>query len=148
MEKSENKMIKLKHDSSEEMEQTLLNKLEDFNRQRCSFFKQNTAPFRRIGIYAYEEAKLLGGVYATIDETDWLCVQYLYIEEDCRGKKLGVKLMAEIEKLAHDEKCFGIRVETWSFQALGFYLKLGYQIFGKLKDCPPGSTEFHLKKVL
>lgn len=40
----------------------------------------------------------------------------------------------------------GIRMETWDFQARGFYEKNGYNVFGEIKDCPPGTICYFLKK--
>jgi hypothetical protein len=39
-------------------------------------------------------------------------------------------------------------VETWDFQALDFYKINGYEVFGKIEDCPPGTIEYHLKKLI
>ena len=36
---------------------------------------------------------------------------------------------------------------TWDFQAKEFYEKLGYEVFGKIKDCPPDTIHYDLKKV-
>lgn len=41
-----------------------------------------------------------------------------------------------------------MQVETLSFQAIGFYLKSGYQVFAQLDDKPPGHTWYYLKKEL
>ena len=41
----------------------------------------------------------------------------------------------------------GIRMGTWNFQAKLFYEKLGYKVFGEIKDCPPNTIHYDLKKV-
>ena len=42
----------------------------------------------------------------------------------------------------------GIRVDTFSFQAPGFYERLGYQRFGKLENYPNGyETIFYFKAL-
>lgn len=141
-------MIELKQDTSIRLENRLLRKLEAFNNRACTFFKNEQRAFERVGVYAYDGKKMVGGAYAVIDETTWMFVHYLYVEEAYRDQKIGEQLMAEVEQLAFQKKCFGIRLETWGWQALGFYLKIGYKLFGKLRNHPPGYTEFHLKKVL
>jgi hypothetical protein len=39
-------------------------------------------------------------------------------------------------------------LDTMSFQALDFYLKLGYTVFGRLDDLPEGHSRIFLKKAL
>jgi hypothetical protein len=39
-------------------------------------------------------------------------------------------------------------LDTFSFQAPGFYLKHGYEVFGELPGFPAGHTRFYLKKAL
>lgn len=37
-------------------------------------------------------------------------------------------------------------METWNFQARGFYEKNGYVVFAEIKNCPPGTVDYYLKK--
>jgi hypothetical protein len=39
-------------------------------------------------------------------------------------------------------------LETLSFQALPFYEKLGYTVFSRLDDFPPGGARYALTKSL
>ena len=39
-------------------------------------------------------------------------------------------------------------LDTAEFQALGFYRKAGYRVFGELDDNPPGFKTFYLEKQL
>jgi hypothetical protein len=39
-------------------------------------------------------------------------------------------------------------LDTFSFQAPGFYKKHGYQVFGELQDFPPGHQRYFLTKQL
>ena len=40
--------------------------------------------------------------------------------------------------------CVGVWLDTFSFQARGFYEKLGYTLFGTIDDYPPGESRFFL----
>jgi ribosomal protein S18 acetylase RimI-like enzyme len=56
--------------------------------------------------------------------------------------------MAEAERIAIDRQCEGIWLDTFSFQAPGFYAKLGFERFGLIKDFPPGQSRHFLMKRL
>lgn len=56
--------------------------------------------------------------------------------------------MGMAEAIAHDKGCVGVWLDTFSFQAPDFYQKLGYSVFGELKDYPPGYSRFFLQKRL
>jgi ribosomal protein S18 acetylase RimI-like enzyme len=55
-------------------------------------------------------------------------------------------LQAEQEAIARG--CRGAWLDTYSFQARGFYERLGYAVFGILNDYPPGQKRIFLHKVL
>lgn len=63
-----------------------------------------------------------------------------------RGKNIGTMLIEEIEKCANENDALGVRMETWSFQARGFYEKMGYKVYATFEDCPPGTIDYFLKK--
>jgi ribosomal protein S18 acetylase RimI-like enzyme len=47
-----------------------------------------------------------------------------------------------------DAGCVGVWLNTFSFQALGFYQRLGYEVFGSLDDHPRGSQRYFMRKLL
>ncbi|MFF3495689.1 GNAT family N-acetyltransferase [Streptomyces sp. NPDC002795] len=79
----------------------------------------------------------------------WLHVDMLWVAEPHRGAGLGSRLLAEAERIAHEEhECRAARVETWDFQAPGFYRLQGYEVVSVIPDYPPGIKEFTLTKRL
>jgi ribosomal protein S18 acetylase RimI-like enzyme len=78
----------------------------------------------------------------------WLYIKALWIDEKARSKGWGTKILQEMENYASSEGIKNVRLETTSFQALGFYEKLGYVIFGELEDMPPGERSYFLRKGL
>jgi GNAT superfamily N-acetyltransferase len=78
----------------------------------------------------------------------WLFIELLVVPEAMRGQSRGASIMAAAEQIARDRGCIGAWVDTFSFQALGFYQKLGYEIFGEIEDYPPGEARYFLKKRL
>ncbi|WP_419727432.1 hypothetical protein [Terrisporobacter petrolearius] len=51
-------------------------------------------------------------------------------------------------KIAKEEKCNLIHLDTFDFQAKDFYIKNGYEIFGVLDECPKNHKRYFLKKSL
>lgn len=78
----------------------------------------------------------------------WLHVDLLWVDDRHRGSGLGSQLLAEAERVAvTDRDCTSSRLETWGFQAPGFYRKRGYEVIGRVDNYPPGVTEFILTKT-
>lgn len=68
----------------------------------------------------------------------WMRLELLWLPEALRGKGWGSRLMQAVEAEAAARRCLGVRLETASFQARGFYEKLGYTVYGTLADHPQG----------
>jgi GNAT superfamily N-acetyltransferase len=76
----------------------------------------------------------------------WLRIELLFVPEGHRGGKLGSAIMQRAETLATARGCIGASLDTYSFQARGFYEKLGYDLVGTIADCPPGGARHFLQK--
>ena len=94
-----------------------------------------------------DEGQIVGGLRGRT-VWGWLFVAQLWVAEDLRGQDYGTKLMEAAEREAIARDCHAAYVDTFSFLALDFYRKLGYQVFGMLEDFPMGHTRYFLKKVL
>ena len=79
---------------------------------------------------------------------DWLFVELLSVPEDLRGMGLGEALMARAEELAVEAGCIGIWLDTFEFQARGFYEKLGFAVCGQIEDHPRGQCRYFMRKQL
>lgn len=79
---------------------------------------------------------------------DWMFVELLSVPEQQRGSGLGTELMRAAERIARERGCVGIWLDTYDFQARGFYEKLGFEVFGTLDDNPRGHQHFFLRKPL
>lgn len=103
-----------------------------------------------LDVYAFDDdGELVGGVVAAKTWERWLTVELLWVREDHRRSGLGSKLLRRVEARGRDEqRCTGVRLETWGFQAKPFYEKQGYTVFAVLEDYPPGETEYQLYKRL
>jgi len=92
------------------------------------------------------EGDIVGGLVGYI-KWRWLYVSKLWIPESLRGSGIGSRLMATAEQHAWAEGCLGAYLDTFEYQALPFYQKLGYEVYGTLDGFPPGYKQFYLKKL-
>ncbi|MEA2739866.1 MAG: hypothetical protein QOH05_3173 [Acetobacteraceae bacterium] len=90
---------------------------------------------------------VIGGLWA-ITLFRWVRLEMLFVPESMCGRGIGTGLMAAAETEARARDCLGITVDTFSFQAVPFYEKMGFSIFGVLDDCPPGHRRLFLQKRL
>jgi GNAT superfamily N-acetyltransferase len=89
--------------------------------------------------------RVLGGLLGEI-KWRWLYVSKLWLADELRGQQLGTKLMERAEEYAWHKGCLGSHLSTFEYQALPFYEKLGYEVFGVLEGYPPGYRQYHLRK--
>lgn len=90
---------------------------------------------------------MLGGLWGRTS-WDWLLIELLYVPPDMRGMGWGKRLVEAAEREAVQRHCNAAWVDSYSFQAPGFYERLGYSVFGKLDDYPAGHQRFFLSRQL
>ncbi|NDJ21231.1 GNAT family N-acetyltransferase [Nostoc sp. B(2019)] len=78
----------------------------------------------------------------------WLFISHLWVTEVLRGQGYGRQMVLKAEEAAKQRGCCQAYLDTFSFQALGFYERLDYQIFGVLEDFPPGYKRYFLQKSI
>lgn len=120
----------------------LMNNLGAFNRERAA-----PSQHRPLAVFLRQGRALLGGASGYTHWT-WLFVAHLWVAQSLRGGGWGRRLMEEMEAAAVRRGCRAAHLDTFSFQALGFYEKLGYRRFGTLPDYPPGESRYFLCKEL
>jgi len=75
-------------------------------------------------------------------------VSALYVDQGFRKEGIGRELMGRAEALALEQGCDAIYLDTFDYHAPAFYEKLGFKVFGKLEDYPPGHQRFYLVKQI
>lgn len=105
-------------------------------------------PYERLSILLKNEnndivAGILSKIYLKSN-----FVEVFWIDESIRRMGFGSKLLSEIERISKDKGCSFIHLDTFSFQALGFYQKMGYSMFATLDDYPDDIKRYYLKKFL
>lgn len=111
-----------------------------FNRQYCPGDQQ---PF------VFTVKTVAGAVVGGIDGVSFwgrLHVENLHVEEKLRGRGLGRRLMEMAETLARERGCLGMTVDTFSFQAPGFYEKLGFEKIGEVHGYVNGYNRIYYAK--
>jgi GNAT superfamily N-acetyltransferase len=94
-----------------------------------------------------ETGETLGGLWGWTSFA-FLHIDVLYLPESLRGTGLGRSLIQQAEAEAIERGCHGAWLDTFSFQARGFYERLGYTVFGSIDNYPPGESRFFLRKTL
>jgi GNAT superfamily N-acetyltransferase len=94
-----------------------------------------------------EHQEVLGGLLGHI----WarcMHIAILWVAPILRHQGYGTALLQAAEHLAVERACTLVTLETFSFQAPGFYAKHGYETIAVLPDYPPGHQKHFLKKSL
>jgi GNAT superfamily N-acetyltransferase len=100
---------------------------------------QNTGrhQLRTPGRLASESA--IGGLYGASSRGQ-LRVDRFFLPQELRGDRLGSRLLKMAEEEGRRRRCTRVTLNTMEIQALGFYLKQGYEMAAKLDCDPPGVT--------
>ena len=101
-----------------------------------------------VSFAAYDKGVYLGGLTGKI-VWNHLHIDMLAVTSNLRHSGVGTALMARAENLAlsHDRQLIIIEMINW--QAPGFYQKMGYSVFGEVKDIPvANSHKIYLVKYL
>ena len=72
----------------------------------------------------------------------------LWVDEKLRGQGLGQKLMEMAEAEGKKRGATFAYANTFTWQAPGFYEKLGYKLYGKLEDFPVGNSLSYYRKSI
>ena len=117
-----------------------------FNQAAVPWHTERPVPLA-VTLFDPETGACVGGL---IGATHWgQChVDLLYVPENLRGGGWGTQVMQAAEAEAMKRGCNGIWLDTFSFQARGFYERLGYQVFGEIADYPKDQARFFLMKKL
>lgn len=91
--------------------------------------------------------QIVGGLWGYTGY-DWLFTQLLLVPESHRGTGIGRKMMAMAETEARSRGCIGAWLDTFEFQARGFYERIGYECFAELPNYPIGFSRYFMKKPL
>jgi ribosomal protein S18 acetylase RimI-like enzyme len=112
-------------------------------------FNRESAPWSpdAFTVAAYSENRdLVGGVRGIVN-MGLVEVRGLWVDPPFRKTGLGARLMTMLENHAQTLGATRAALQTYDWQALGLYEKLGYRIFGTLAY-PSGAKRYHMEKDL
>jgi ribosomal protein S18 acetylase RimI-like enzyme len=135
--------IDVRSDPAQEEKDFIFNGLAEFNESQVG-----DARFREFGIFASNESGAI--VAGLLGFTLWngCFISALWVAETLRRKGIGRQLLARAEEFAVQNDCSHIHLDTFDFQARGFYEKIGFDVFGTIEDYPIGHKRYYLIKKL
>lgn len=126
----------------EELARALLAGLLEHNRP----YLGELAP-RKLGVLARDRGRLLGGLTGET-RRGFLYVDRLWVAATERGRGLGSRLLLAAEVEAAARGCGSAVLDTFDFQARGFYERHGYAVFGTLDGYSDGHRRHYMVKRL
>ncbi|MCM2367690.1 GNAT family N-acetyltransferase [Proteus terrae] len=100
-----------------------------------------------LAVFKEDNGKKIGGITGDI-LGNWLRIRYLWVDKAYRGQNIGTELLQTMENTAKEKGAKYAEVDTFSFQALPFYQKQGFEIFGTLENYPVSDKKYYLRKAL
>lgn len=127
----------------DDLRDAILAPLRRFNAERMG----RPLGHRLLGLAIVDPAsgEVVGGLWGE-SSYDWMFVELLYVPPELRGQKIGARLLARAEAVARERGCVGVWLDTFDFQARGFYEKHGYAVCGHIDDYPRGHGRWFLQK--
>jgi GNAT superfamily N-acetyltransferase len=104
--------------------------------------------WRRLTVLIHDEQEVVTGGLWGVTSYGWLFTELLFIPEELRGRGLGSEVLGRAEAEARARGCRQAWLDTFEFQARGFYERLRYRLFAELADYPPGQSRYFLRKTL
>lgn len=96
---------------------------------------------------AISQARVVGGLIGKIF-WNWMDADLVWVEKPFLGGDIGKGVLQQAEMTARNRHLTGICLWTASWQAPGFYKKLGFEQFAELDNFPPGRKRIGFRKYL
>lgn len=114
------------------------------------FADQFTGPrnYGKFGVVLRDaDGKAVGGITCSL-AWDWLLMDALWLPENMRGQGFGHQLLDRAEAVAKARGCKFAILNTFEFEARGFYESHGYTVRSQTDGFPSGHTQYHMAKGL
>lgn len=97
---------------------------------------------------ALDEGRNIAGILTAKILWDWMYIDELWVSPEARSQGLGQRLMQLAEEFARSQDLQGLWLWTQSWQAEGFYRRLGFSEFTRFDNFPKGHSRIGFRKVL
>ena len=145
----ENLRFKLTEEADPAVRERIHGEIKSFNDAVSPYHRAaRTAGVHPLDVVVTDDQGLLAGGLVAETYWGWLAIDHLWVAEALRGRGIARKLVEMAESRARYRGCTRAFLETFSFQARGFYEKLGYLVVGTLADYPPGENFYWMRKDL
>jgi len=102
----------------------------------------------RVKWLGFDERDEIKAVLTAVILWDWIYIDELWVCATLRGKGVGRRLILLAEEFCVARGLEGIWLWTQSWQAEGFYRRLGYEEFTRFQNFPRGYTRIGFRKPL
>jgi len=102
---------------------------------------------KALALGLHDVGEIFGGLIGQLN-WNWLHIQLLGVPKQLRRRSLGRALVVQAEREEETFGCVGVWVDTFTFQAPGFYERLGYFRFGELPNYPDAESRIFLRMML
>ncbi|HDU5650215.1 TPA: GNAT family N-acetyltransferase [Klebsiella aerogenes] len=123
----------------------------NYIRQQLTVFNQahvDIDAIKTLAVFMHDEQGNKTAGLLAITWGNWMQIQFLWVTEALRGGGLGAKVLQAAEAEAHNRGCRSVFVDTFSFQARGFYERQGYLLQMTLEQMPYHHRQHYLIKTL
>jgi len=138
-------MIRVEPCRKDEIEK-IVNGLNAYNLEEVPSLNELWTPLEFVA--KKPDGSLAGGILGGLGYWNGLEIKILWVEEESRGKGIGGALLNHMEDVATAKGATISMLDTFDFQAEGFYLKNGYEVMGEINDFPAGHKRIYLSKRL
>ena len=123
---------------------TIMQGLNRYNQEKAGYWDSRTLA---VLVSDPESHEVIGGVLGHTS-LGLAFIDLVFLPEETRGQDVGRRMMREAEDEARRRGCRAMWLYTISFQAPGFYERLGYRRFGTIDCDPPGTSRIFFVKEL
>lgn len=117
------------------------------HQQLRRYNRQFMRDFKDYSFHIKQDGQIVAGIVAA-STMDTLEVEFLFVEESCRGQGLGRLLLEQAENLARQDGCKRVLLNTYSFQAPSFYRRMGYELLAQQNPCFGAYSQYYFTKNL
>lgn len=103
---------------------------------------------KALAVFVRDEASAIIAGISGYTAWGWLYVQWLWVDEKLRGRRVATGMLDAAEREAVARGCHGALIDTFNPVAEKVYRRQGYEPFGSLPDFPIGRSRIFLQKRL